>query len=269
MTPSAAASSSSLTGLIPVPRRAQPKSGRNPCSHVNATPTPTPKLNTWTHRRSLTGPWRLAGRCCRSGTGTICSLNTTRAVASQRRVPKHAKTPEDRVLSAPVVRRHVRIRSVRQPGVLVGGPYPLWPVLAPAILRLSLPVRPGSALHLGGTCRVPNAGPCPEPGTTLRPARPSLPGVVGSPGASVGRPLLRSVPLWVPIDHAGRGIAVQHGAKAAASSSGWGRRVGMPLSRNRTVGSRFHAAAPIGLIWKPSAVARRLRAAILRSRCCS
>ncbi len=33
--------------------------------------------------------------------------------------------------------------------------------------------------------------------------------------------------------------------------------------------SRFHAAAPNGLIWKPSAAARRLRAAILRWRCCS
>jgi hypothetical protein len=41
------------------------------------------------------------------------------------------------------------------------------------------------------------------------------------------------------------------------------------LSRNRTEGDRFHAAACNGLIWKPSAAARRLSAAIFRWRCCS
>ncbi|MCW5609974.1 MAG: hypothetical protein KIS83_04715 [Rubrivivax sp.] len=42
-----------------------------------------------------------------------------------------------------------------------------------------------------------------------------------------------------------------------------------PLSRNRTEGERRHAAAPTGLSWKPSAVARRFNAATLRWRCCS
>jgi hypothetical protein len=41
------------------------------------------------------------------------------------------------------------------------------------------------------------------------------------------------------------------------------------LSRNRTEDGRVHAAVSTGLIWKPSAAARRLRAAMLRWRCCS
>lgn len=46
-------------------------------------------------------------------------------------------------------------------------------------------------------------------------------------------------------------------------------RVRKGLSRNKTSRGGFHAAAPMGLIWNPSAVARRLSAAMLRSRCSS
>ena len=41
------------------------------------------------------------------------------------------------------------------------------------------------------------------------------------------------------------------------------------LSRNKTDGGGFHAGTVVGLSWKPRAAARRLRAAILRWRCCS
>ncbi|ABE47392.1 hypothetical protein Bpro_5543 (plasmid) [Polaromonas sp. JS666] len=41
------------------------------------------------------------------------------------------------------------------------------------------------------------------------------------------------------------------------------------LTRNRIGSGCFYAAEEVGLIWKPSAAARRLRAAIERWRCCS
>ena len=57
----------------------------------------------------------------------------------------------------------------------------------------------------------------------------------------------------------------EHSAKRIVA----GNALLQSLSRNRNEGIRFHAAACKGLIWKPSAAARRLRAAMLRSRCCA
>ena len=61
-------------------------------------------------------------------------------------------------------------------------------------------------------------------------------------------------------------------AAAITYRNAFGPRAGqkvLTLSRNRTENGRIQAVAPTGLMWKPSAAARRFSAAMLRSRCCS